>query len=219
MKEKGMTIVKAAREWVQEFNAIPRDMIELLMRTDPYSWSTITKPYVGARVYVEDGEHDGEEGEIIECNYDGEPDLYVIKLDNEDLDDIVLAEDEFYVIYETEPLPMWGTMWSFGNSVDDHWLENEDHLRLMSQCGFRIYYHSEWGYFFGIDGAGYDFYEAHWIPLYKARGLKWHDEVAEEEYQMKRKGYVQKKLGAKLYWMDGDTVIKEVQAQDEGDSR
>lgn len=27
----------------------------------------------------------------------------------------------------------------------------------------------------GIDGAGYDFYEAHWIPLYEARGLHWHE--------------------------------------------
>lgn len=24
-------------------------------------------------------------------------------------------------------------------------------------------------------GAGYSFYTEHWIPLYKARGLKWHD--------------------------------------------
>ena len=45
----------------------------------------------------------------------------------------------------------------------------------MSECGFRIYYSEKYGYFFGIDGAGYDFYEAHWIPLYKARGLKWHE--------------------------------------------
>lgn len=35
----------------------------------------------------------------------------------------------------------------------------------MSQCGFRIFRSEEFGYFFGIDGAGYDFYEAHWIPL------------------------------------------------------
>ena len=73
-------------------------------------------------------------------------------------------------------LPMWGTMWSFGDSVDDWWLEEEDGIEIMSECGFRIYEHDEHGYFFGIDGAGYDFYEAHWIPLYKARGLQWHDE-------------------------------------------
>ena len=31
-----------------------------------------------------------------------------------------------------------------------------------------------------IDGAGYDFYESHWIPLYKARGLQWHETETEE---------------------------------------
>ena len=76
-------------------------------------------------------------------------------------------------------LPMWGTMWSFGDSADDWWLEEKDGIKVMSECGFRIYEHEEYGYFFGIDGAGYDFYEAHWIPLYKARGLKWHDENAD----------------------------------------
>ena len=34
------------------------------------------------------------------------------------------------------------------------------------------------GYIFGIDGAGYDFYEDHWIPLYKERGIQWHDKEA-----------------------------------------
>ena len=39
---------------------------------------------------------------------------------------------------------------------------------------------SIFGYFFGIDGAGYSFYEEHWIPLYKARGLQWHKTEGEE---------------------------------------
>lgn len=85
-------------------------------------------------------------------------------------------EDDYYDV-----LPMWGTMWSFGDGIDDDWLSGEfgeDGLKLMSECGFRIYEHEEFGYFFGIDGAGYDFYEAHWIPLYKARGLHWHNEEA-----------------------------------------
>lgn len=46
----------------------------------------------------------------------------------------------------------------------------------MSEYGFRIFESGEFGYWFGIDGAGYDFYKSHWIPLYKKRGLKWHDE-------------------------------------------
>lgn len=38
----------------------------------------------------------------------------------------------------------------------------------------------DYGYLIGIDGAGYDFYKAHWLPLYKARGLHWHKEDKEE---------------------------------------
>lgn len=51
----------------------------------------------------------------------------------------------------------------------------------MSQCGFRIFKSFEFGYFFGIDGAGYDFYESHWLPLYEARGLMWHDPKTDSE--------------------------------------
>ena len=72
-------------------------------------------------------------------------------------------------------LPMWGTMWSFGDSADDSWLEEEDGLELMAECGFRIYEQEDFGYLFGIDGAGYSFMDEHWIPMYKARGLRWHE--------------------------------------------
>lgn len=75
--------------------------------------------------------------------------------------------------------PMWGTMWTFGEPIDEEWLDGEylgSHLKEMAQCGFRIYESEDFGHVFGIDGAGYDFYEEHWIPLYDARGLKWHKE-------------------------------------------
>ena len=77
---------------------------------------------------------------------------------------------------DADHLPMWSTMWSFGSSADDYWLEEEDGLELMAECGFRIYEQEDFGYLFGIDGAGYSFMEEHWIPLYKARGLRWHRE-------------------------------------------
>ena len=72
-------------------------------------------------------------------------------------------------------------MWQFGDSSDDWWLEEQDGIRKMSECGFQIYHHEDWGYFFGIDGCGYSFYDEHWIPLYKARGLKWHNTTTEEK--------------------------------------
>ncbi|MBQ3451225.1 MAG: hypothetical protein IJG32_03045 [Selenomonadaceae bacterium] len=44
---------------------------------------------------------------------------------------------------------------------DNRWLKEWRGLEAMSECGFRIYEHDDFGFFFGIDGAGYDFYEAH----------------------------------------------------------
>lgn len=66
----------------------------------------------------------------------------------------------------------WGTMWTFGESLDYDWaLKNNE---ILERCGVIAYYSETLGVVIGIDGAGYDFYEQHWIPLYKERGLKWH---------------------------------------------
>lgn len=162
----------AVHAWVAEFNRFPTDMIDTLMKADPDSWCEVSTPSVGDRVYVCE---EDESGEVISVRYssDDEDDeeLYEVKLDNQEtvfahLSDL---EIEFY-----DRLPMWGAMWQFGDPCDEHWIEEEENRKKMSGCGFRIYHHEEWGYFFGIDGAGYSFYEAHWIPLYKARGLEWH---------------------------------------------
>ena len=77
-------------------------------------------------------------------------------------------------------LPMWGWMWSFDSIFDEEWFEEKDGIEVMSKLGFRIYHHEEFGYFFGIDAAGLDFYGEYWIPLYKARGLHWHKEEGDE---------------------------------------
>lgn len=69
---------------------------------------------------------------------------------------------------------MWGTLWTFGSSLDEEWAR--DNIDIMQKCGFRVYEQEDLGILFGIDGAGYDFYEHHWIPLYKLRGLQWHEE-------------------------------------------
>lgn len=95
---------------------------------------------------------------------------------------ISAAAEDFEVVHD-DILPIWGTMWSFRDSADTRWLE-DDGIQSLSKCGFRVYESDEFGYFFGIDGAGYDFYEEHWIPLYRARGLRWHDfKNAVEEVQ------------------------------------
>lgn len=174
-----MTIKEAAMKFVQELNAYPQDMIEKLMTIEPDAWTEVTKPSEGDYIYLfniptEDSkgnEYEGSdtEGEILEILNDD--DILVELHDGT----IVIVEDGEFEVQRDGFLPMWGTMWSFGSSIDEWWLEEKDGLQKMLDCGFRIYYHDEWGYFFGIDGAGYDFYETHWIPLYKKRGLQWHD--------------------------------------------
>ncbi len=159
------TINDATHAWVAEFNAIPQGMINKLMSIDIDDWQELTMPSIGDRVYAFGF---GDSGEIVNV----EEDDYTIELDNGET--YVLNTDDFEVERD-DLLPMWGTMWSFGDNCDDHWLEEDGGIKLMSECGFRIYESEEFGYYFGIDGAGYDFYEAHWIPLYKARGFQWHE--------------------------------------------
>lgn len=162
------TVRDAAQEWVREMNAYPYDMIAKLMANDPDEWHEVTKPTRCDRVYA----FGIGEGEITGVDKMDDKTVYTIELDSGDL--VALEDFEFEVEYD-DILPMWGTLWSFGDSCDDWWLEEDNGIELMSRCGFRIYQSDDFGYFFGIDGAGYDFYESHWIPLYKARGLKWHD--------------------------------------------
>jgi hypothetical protein len=69
---------------------------------------------------------------------------------------------------------MWGWMWMFEERLDEDWAR--DNLDKMAECGFRVFDDEETGdIYIGIDGAGYDFYSQHWIPLYEARGLQWHN--------------------------------------------
>ena len=164
------TVREATEAWVHEMNAIPQGMISRLFQDHPEDWTEVTKPSKYDRVYVYEN---GDYGEITEI----EDDIYTIELDN---GEVIECETSDFEINRDDYLPMWGTMWSFGDSCDDWWLEEDDGIKKMSECGFRIYESEEFGYFFGIDGAGYDFYSEHWIPLYKARGLEWHDVEKED---------------------------------------
>lgn len=210
MAKRGATILDATREWVGQMNAIQQGMIQRLMDADDNDWCEVTQPSCGDRVYVfdlpdgyEGDEHHGEIESFLE-----ESDNYLVSLDDGTAVEIGKEDLE---VERDECLPMWGTMWSFGDSADEWWLEEGDGIEAMSRCGFRVYMSEEFGYFFGIDGAGYDFYEVHWCPLYQARGVQWHDPVAEKLYQMERKGYKRKQLDTKEYWFDGDRCIEEVQ--------
>lgn len=176
------TISDAAHRWVGEFNAIPQSIIAKLIKLDPDEVTEITPPGSGDQVCLFTTEHNFEYGYIIGVHESDDNDtdrtLYDIRLDEGE--EVVTLDSDDFEVQRDDYLPMWGTMWSFGDSADDYWLEKFGGLQIMANCGFRIYEQEDVGYLFGIDGAGYDFYEAHWIPLYKARGLHWHSEPEPE---------------------------------------
>lgn len=168
MRKKWMTRLDAAHEWVREFNEIDQSILQQYL--DDGSLSEVTVPRECDRVYVYEVKGDENYGEI--TGYNEKSKMYTVELDNGKK--VKVAEDDFEVERDGG-FPMWSRMWRFGDSCDDWWLEEGDGIRIMSDCGFRIYSHEEFGYFFGIDGCGYDFYSDHWLPLYNKRGLQWHD--------------------------------------------
>ena len=193
-----MTIKEATELWVhRDMNYIPYSVLGKLRQLDPNDVREITPICKGDRVYVCSVSQYGYVTSISD-------DLYTVELDDDET--VEVEENDLESDFDGE-FPMWNTLWTFNDPCDEAWAE--EHLFVMAECGFRLYESEDYGLVFGIDGAGYDFYSEHWIPLYKARGLHWHDDADEEEYQMTQKKYVKRKMGSKIYWMDGDTIIKE----------
>ena len=167
-----MTLREATAKWAGEWNAMPRAVIERLISDGRGEWKELTMPTVGDGVEI-----DGRTGEIVSVLGDEDERRYVVRFDDDgSMNDF--RRDAFDVVYE-DVLPMWEVMWTFGDGLDDDWLEHGG-IEALSECGYRVYDIEDLGYCFGIDGAGYDFYKEHHIPLYKRRGLCWHDNDREE---------------------------------------
>jgi hypothetical protein len=85
---------------------------------------------------------------------------------------------EFYGI-------MWGTMFLVNDPVDKRAIQallqpvtdEEDELYGSEEVGNTgiFAFDIDGEIVLGIHGAGYDFYEHHWIPLYEALGYAWHE--------------------------------------------
>lgn len=167
MWARPVTVRDAVEMWLSRcFDAINQDIIARLMKYEPDKWREVTVPVAGDSVFVF---KTGTYGDVIEC--DKQSGDYRIRLVNDSK--MYARAKDFRGVY-FDKLPAWRTMWSFSDDFDDRWFRKQGGLEIMSELGFRVYEHEDFGYFFGIDGAGYDFYEAHWIPLYRARGLLWH---------------------------------------------
>lgn len=166
---KYKTIKDATYAWVKEMSRVPYSVAEKLLNANQDDLMEVTPPVPGNRVYVDYGYGYGEIQK-----FEKQTGKYYVKMDD---GETVVVDDFDIEVQRDDRLPMWGTLWSFDDPCDQWWLENN--MEKMAACGFRIYQSEDYDYIFGIDGAGYDFYESHWIPLYKARGLCWHENQEE----------------------------------------
>lgn len=97
----------------------------------------------------------------------------IVRAYKNNLEDIIIVapKDE-----DTPLIPMYGYVFVPEDPTDKKWLEKNAE-KIAKKCDVIIYYTDEIGYYIGIDGAGYDFYEAHWVPMYRLRGLEWHKQL------------------------------------------
>jgi hypothetical protein len=82
---------------------------------------------------------------------------------------------------------MWGTMFLVNDPVDKRRIkalvkpvdDPEDELygsQDVGDTGISVF-EIDGEVVLGVNGAGYDFYQHHWIPLYEALGYGWHETV------------------------------------------
>ena len=109
--------------------------------------------------------------------YNEENDTILTESDYHNDDDFVeyvTNLDEFDTWkYEREHYPMWNAVWNCSDFYIDSQYCDVDKLY---DLGIGVIDH-ESGYYLFIAGAGYSFYDAHWIPLFKMLG--WIEEVEE----------------------------------------
>ena len=171
--------------WVNTLNAFPADMIEKLKEIDEYAWKEVTSVLSEDTIVVVDPDRvefvdlDGNEfqprfysGTIEEVKKnDDNSYTYIIVMENMDGNDVsvLVPADAVERDMDLVELPMWQTMFQFGSDADTFLMNKGVMVQLLSEHGFRVYKHDKWGYFFGIDAAGFNFYDDYWIPFYKAR--------------------------------------------------
>lgn len=89
----------------------------------------------------------------------------IVVAQDEDGDVVVIPFDE---IENLDGRPMWNAMWVINGEP------SYQEIQEFNECGISVYEDEDGDWYFGIDGCGYDFYDAHWVKLYREYGICWH---------------------------------------------
>lgn len=171
------SLLEAARKWISTWNNVPGSLIEKLVDHDQairYYDSDVFRLVASPKARC--GECDAlcEEGLPLYRieDRDGQPEQKVpcpSCTDN--------LGDAWQMAWPRFAFPCgWGTLFVPDDSCDQAWVV--EHARQIARLGFFVFESEDLGYMLGIDGAGFDFYDAFWVPLYQLRGLQWHRQAA-----------------------------------------
>lgn len=167
------TIKEAAAEWIDNFSYVPGTVIDKLSAFDANiaaydsdSFRLLASPRIECLDCCAHYEGDLSLDELRGAagTSDGIPCEYC---ESNKGDDWIVGRPEY-------AFPCgWGTLFAPKDSADLHWFS--EHADEVAKLGFFVFESEDWDILLGIDAGGFDFYDAFWIPLYKLRGLRWHD--------------------------------------------
>ncbi len=102
---------------------------------------------------------------------------------------------------------MWNAMWVIGGGP------SYEEIQEFNECGISVYEDDDGGWYFGIDGCGYDFYDAHWIKLYRKYGICRHSTEDAWLGELKRRisSYVEmcSDIPKDITWSDRHDLMKD----------
>lgn len=129
--------------------------------------------------------------------------------------EMVFAEGEngeeitipFVELANLDDSPIWNTVWV----LDDEPTYQE--LQELNDCDISVYEDCDGNWYFGIDGANYDFYEKHWLKLYRRRGICWHStqDLWMGELEERISSYVEMcaEMPTDITWKDRSDVLRD----------
>lgn len=173
MKMNGVNMETFSRvaDWTERRYSIPTNMMRDMIN-EMSEWQEVTSPLVGDRVVISPDLDDISDGigysKIVCDDNDG---TYAVALKNGEL--LILEASDFEVVRDTT-VPNFHKMWRLDSYTFREWLFDGDGVRIMTELGFRIYYHEEYGFWAGIEvGKGHNVIKDYWIPLYEMLGRTW----------------------------------------------
>lgn len=166
--ETSYELKEKVNQWVdRSFNFIQLDVVEDHARANGHEFTDcIQTPEISVliKTWIDDCPSDADEArEEYKQEYE-EGEVYDFEdwLEDGEYENAVM---EHY--YQSENYPMWNTLFEARDSMISHWID-QNASEIYDKIGFGVAegFESLNSMLF-TTGCGYDFYEAHWIPLYK----------------------------------------------------